>query len=143
MLLYGKNPEYTYLTASEHFSDLLALGQQGQVHQERRPHAGAGIGGAGGEISKLRIKCYLQLRAELFVRFASRIKGVLRIKAGENALNSQMILLTNHHGNTTLLLHEQGSRCLLGGKLGTDVVLFHVRGCAKRGNVRKINFFKA
>ena len=28
MLLYGKNPEYTYLTASERFSDLLALGQR-------------------------------------------------------------------------------------------------------------------
>lgn len=28
MLLYGKNPEYTYLTSQERFSDLLALGQR-------------------------------------------------------------------------------------------------------------------
>ena len=72
------------------------------MHQQRCAHAGAGVGGAGGQVTQLRIKGEVHLAAEGVVHTEAGGSGAEQIHLRADGLDAQMVVLAHHDGDGVL-----------------------------------------
>ena len=116
-----------------HIAHLLALGQQRQVHQERSPHAGAGIGGTGGEIPQLLVKGEAHLPGQRIVNPEAGGGCGQQIQLRPDGLDAQMVILADHDSHRILGAdHRSGGFGVVQQVAGDQPALRHgLAGCRR------------
>ena len=74
------------------------------MYQHRGPHTGTGIGGTGGEISKIGVIVILKVATNILVILGGQFVRSFGIKSGSQRLSAKMVLFVDHNRNAFELI---------------------------------------
>ena len=97
------------------------------MHHQRRAHARAGVGGAGGEIAKLGIEAERAYAFQKFLRPESLLGRLGQGQAGYDRLNTQMILLVDHDADAQIVTDQRSANLAVFKQVAADQMLLHQR----------------
>jgi len=103
--------------------DLVVEHEGGQVHHGGGAHAGADVGGAGGEVADLGREGEIEFFLQLGVEFIDGLEERLELQAGAERLDPQMVLLVDHDAERTVLADDEAAAGVLGRMFAADEVL--------------------
>ena len=122
----------------DHRVDLLGEHQSRKMQHDGGAHAGAEIGGAGGEVAELGVKGIGQQAFQLRVHAVHHLKGAGEVQSGADALNAKVILLIDHDGNALLAVHDHSAARGASRMLAADEMALHQNLFADLAKVRVV-----
>jgi hypothetical protein len=95
------------------------------VQHDRRPHAGAHVGGAGSKIAQLFAKGIIQGFFQAIIDFVDDIPGFLQRQARQQALNPQVVFLVDHDADNFVVPQDNRPGLRVVQEFRTDQVFIH------------------
>jgi hypothetical protein len=100
--------------------DLFTKHQSGKMYHGRRPHPGADIGRACGQIAKLLIKCEIELRLQRGIDFVDHLEGLIQVQPAGDCLHAEMVFLIDHNRNCLRWINHHSTPHAFCGVLPAD-----------------------
>ena len=105
-------------------TDLVGEDEGGQVKHDRGAHAGAEVGGAGGEVAEAGTEGVGEFLFEFGIDLIDEGEGAAEVEAGADALDAEVVLLIDHDGDGLFAVHHDAAAGGAGGVFATDEVAF-------------------
>ena len=110
--------------AAEHLFDLPRDDQCRQVQHHADPHAGADVGGAGGQVAPALVEGVGHMLLDQVVDVVDLFPGRLQVQPALHHLDAQMILLVDHQAERLARVDGHGSCPFALGVLAADQLSF-------------------
>ena len=114
--------EADFVDGLDDLVDLVAEDERGEVEHGAGAHAGAEIGGAGGEVAETFVPGEADLFLQFGVQFVEGGMGGGEIEAGADALHAEVVLFIDHDGEGLLAVDDRGAAGGFGGLFAGDEV---------------------
>ena len=88
-------------------------------------HPGPDVGGTGGQITELFIKCEVELAFQHCINAVDQLKSLRQVKSAGNGLHAQVIFLIDHDAQGLCRVDDHCATHALGRMLATDQMSLH------------------
>lgn len=104
--------------------DLVAQDEAGQVEHDGGAHAGAYVGGAGGEVAEAGGECVVEGGFEVGIDLVCGVPCFFEAVAWLDALDAQVVFFVEHDAEELVLADDEAATSVFGCVFAGDEVLF-------------------
>ena len=116
--------EADFADGFDDLADLVGEDEGGEVEHDRGAHAGAEVGGAGGEVAEAGAEGVGEFLFEFGIDLIDEGEGAAEVEAGADALDAEVVLLVDHDGDRLFAIHNDTTAGGAGGVFAADEVAF-------------------